>query len=144
MSNVNEHLCDTLTKTEGNLPQQSHFFNVQLFVGCIRAYLLASGGCQHGGGDYHLHFAGRQIHILSAQLWDTFQCSDVQVRQRQLISFCLLNMNTRESRIFDVKVGQKSTFQIKTRIFGHCKSKGPHASGLNPSEIQLYKLFIIV
>lgn len=104
---------------------------------CWRQVAVRTGG---GGGDY-LHFARRQIHILSAQLWDTFQCSDVQVRQRQLISFCLLNTNTRDSRIFDVKAG---TFQIKTRIFGHCKSKGPHASGSNPSEIHIYKLFIIV
>lgn len=59
-------------KTGGNLSSQRRLLNLKLFICCCGARLLASGGCQHGEGagvgDYRLHFAGRQTHILSASL----------------------------------------------------------------------------
>lgn len=118
----------TIAKTGGNLSSQRHFFNLKRFIRCFWAYLLASGGCQHVGDDYHLHFAGRQTLSASLANWGAFQRADVQVRQRQSISFCLLNTDTPESGIFDLQARQKGKFLIKRKekkAFSRFKGRRP-------------------
>lgn len=68
MYSVNQYLWVTISKTRGKLSPQRHFSQR---VAIHPVHLGISAGVRWPsvqGSDYHLGFAGRQTHILSASL----------------------------------------------------------------------------